>query len=548
MDDVGSMVKPARDAFQRRDWAGARDGFHAARDAGLLAADDYFEFAEAAWWLGDIDESLAAYERAYRAYVQGGRLLRAAMSAMFIAAHATERGDRSIGSGWMSRVHRLLSDQVESVEHGYPMYFDVFAALARGDLDGAVARGRQMQELGRRFDDPNLVALGVLGEGRALLKKGRVDEGMGLLDEAMTAALSDELHPIWTGGIYCHMMDACHELVDLRRAGEWTRATKRWCDRLPAAAVYQGICRVHRAQLLQVQGAWDEAEQEAARASTELLGVFAAVVAESHYQIGEVCRLRGDLTRAEGEYRRAHQLGRDPQPGLALLRLAEGRVKAASASIRAALAAENQDQLRRARLCAAQVEIALAAEEGEAAHAASDELAATADEFASPGLLAASLQVGGAVLLADGQVTEALPVLRSACRRWQEVGAPYDEARTRLLLVRAYQDLGDEDAAALELDAAGLVFERLGACPDVRTVARLRGGSTLPDGLTEREAQVLRLVAAGNTNREIAAVLVLSDKTVARHLANIFAKLGLSSRNAVTAYAFQRGLASPTRG
>jgi len=547
MDDLGSLVKAARDAFRGRDWVAARDGFHAVRDLGSLGADDYFELAEAAWWLGDIDESLADYERAYQGYLQASRLPRAAMAAMFLAAHATERGDRSIGSGWMGRVHRLLSDQPESVEHGYPIYFDLFAAMARGDLEGAVARGRQMQELGRRFGDPNLVALGVLGEGRALLKQGRID-GMGLLDEAMTAAFSDELHPIWAGGIYCHMMDACHELVDLRRAGEWTQATARWCERFPEAVVYRGICRVHRAQVLQVQGDWDEAETEAARASTELVGVFASAVAEGHYQVGEVHRLRGDLTRAEDDYRSAHQLGRDPQPGLALVRLAEGRVKAASASIRAALAAENQDRLRRARLCAAQVEVALAAEEWEAAHAASDELAATAKAYASPGLTAASLQAAGSVLLADGQVPDALPVLRRACRQWQELGAPYDAAKTRLLLAQAYRVLGDEDAAALELDAAGMMFERLGASPDVRTVARLRSGSTLTGGLTEREAQVLRLVAAGQTNREIAAVLVLSDKTVARHLANIFAKLGLSSRNAVTAYAFEQGLASPTRG
>ena len=421
MDEVNGFVKAARDAFRRRNWAQARDGFHAVRDLGSLAADDYYELAEAAWWLGDIDESLAAYEQAYRGYLQAGRSPRAAMAAMFLAAHATERGDIAVGSGWMARVHRLLSDQPESLEHGYPIYFEIFAALARGDLDGAAARGRSMQNLGRRFGDPNLVALGVLEEGRALLKQGRMDEGMALLDEAMTAAFSDELHPIWTGGIYCHMMDACHGLVDLRRAGEWIQATAAWCDRLPEAVMYRGICRVHRAQVLQVQGAWDEAEQEATRASNELLGVFAAAVAEGHYEVGEVCRLRGDLSRAEEEYRRAHQLGRDPQPGLALLRLAEGRVKAAAASMRAALASENQDRLRRARLCAAQVEVALAAQDWKAAHAASDELAATAVAYASPGLTAASLQASGAVLLADGQAAEALPVLRSACRQWQEL-------------------------------------------------------------------------------------------------------------------------------
>jgi DNA-binding CsgD family transcriptional regulator len=246
-------------------------------------------------------------------------------------------------------------------------------------------------------------------------------------------------------------------------------------------------------------------------------------VAEAHYQVGEVCRLRGDLARAEEAYRRAHQLGRDPQPGLALLRLAQGRVEAASASIRAALTGETQDRLRRARLRAAQVEIALAAEDTEAARAAGDELAATAATCASSGLGRPRGRRPARSCWPTGAA--ALPTLRSACRLWQELGAPYDAAKARLLLAEAYRVLGDEDAAALELDAAGMVFERLGATLDIRVVAKLRGRRKLPGGLTEREVEVLRLVAAGKTNREIAAVLVLSDKTVARHLANIFAKL-----------------------
>ena len=544
MTDVTLLIEAAQVAFGCRDWAVARDRFRAARDVGVLGADDFFALAEAAWWLGEIDESLAAFEQAYRRYLQAGQPRRAAMAAMFLAAHSTERGDLAIGSGWMGRVHRLLRDQPEGAEHGYPLYFDVFSAMAGGDLDGAVARARRMQEVGRRFGDPNLVAIGVLGQGRALIKQGRVDDGMALLDEAMLAALSDELHPVWTGGIYCHLMDACHQLVDLRRAGEWTQAATRWCERLPEAVLYRGVCRVHRAQVLQVRGAWEQAEREATRASSDLLGVHVGTVAEGHYQVGEVRRLRGDLSGAEEAFRRAHQLGRDPQPGLALLRLAQGRVDAASASIRVALAGETRDRLRRARLCAAQVEIALAAKDREAAHAASDELTATAAAYGSSGLEAASRQAQGAVLLADGQAAQALPTLRSACRLWQGLEAPYDTAKIRLLLAGASRALGDEDAAALELDAARVVFERLGAALDTRTVTKLLGRSGLPGGLTDREAEVLRLVAAGNSNREIAAVLVLSDKTVARHLSNIYTKLGLSSRTAATAYAFEHGLAS----
>jgi ATP/maltotriose-dependent transcriptional regulator MalT len=254
MTDAIELIGTAQDAFRQRDWARARDHFNVARQAGLLDADGVFALAEAAWWLGEMDESLAAFEQAYRGYLEAGQPRRAAMAAMFLAARSSERGDLAIGSGWMSRMRRLLHDQPEGVEHGYPLYYDIFSAMAEGDLKGAVAHARRMQELGHRFADPNLVAVGVLGEGRARLKQGRVDEGMALLDEAMLAALADDLDPLWTGAIYCHLMDACLQLADLRRAGEWTQATARWCEHLPEAVLYRGICRVHRAQVLQMLG------------------------------------------------------------------------------------------------------------------------------------------------------------------------------------------------------------------------------------------------------------------------------------------------------
>jgi DNA-binding NarL/FixJ family response regulator len=538
------LLEAAHEAFGRREWAAARDCFNAARETGRLPADDCYALAEAAWWLGAIDESLTAWAQAYQLYLEAGQSRRAAMSAMFLAAHSMERGDAAAGAGWMSRAHRLLVDEPEAAEHGYSLYFEIFSMLARGDFDGAVAAAGRVQDIGRRFSDPNLVAIGVLGEGRALIKQGRVVDGMTLLDEAMLAALSDQLHPVWTGAIYCHLMDVCHELVDMRRAGEWTQAAKRWCERLPEAVLYRGICRVHHAQVLHVQGAWAQAEQEASSACNDLVGVHVVTVAEGHYELGEIRRLRGDLVGAEEAFRRAHELGRDPQPGLALLRLAQGRLDVAVASIHATLAAETQDRLARARLCVAAAEIALAAGDSKGAGKAADELQATAAAYGSSGLEAASRQARGAVLLADGQPAEALGMLRSACRLWQELDAPYDAARARLLLAQAYRALGDEDAAALELDAAQRVFDQLGATLDARRVARLRGQSVLPGGLTRREAEVLGLVAVGKSNREIAAELFLSDKTVARHLANIFTKLDLSSRTAAAAYAFEHGLAA----
>ncbi|MDN3356335.1 helix-turn-helix transcriptional regulator [Actinomadura sp. DC4] len=541
--EAAGELEAARSAFGRRAWTDARDGFIRARARDTLTADDHQALAESAWWIGDIDASLEAFAEAYRMYRREARRRSAAMSAMYLAVHHTERGDGAIGSGWMSRAHRLLRDEAECAEHGYPLYFEISSAMVRGCNDEAITHARRMQDLGRRFGDPNLLAVGTLGEGRALVKQGRAGEGLPLLDEAMLTALSDDLHPLWTGAVYCNLMDACHEMFDLRRAAEWTRAASRWCDSLSEAVMYRGICRVHRAQVLRLQGAWEPAERAAAHAAAALAHVHVGVVAEAHYEAGEVQRLLGRPADAEESFRRAHEHGRDPQPGLALLRLDQGRPDAAAASIRAALLAENRDRLARARLHVAQVEIALATGDLNTARTACTELRAVAAAYDSSGLRAEAEQAHGAVLLAGGEAEEALAVLRTARRSWQELDAPYGVARTRLLLAEAYQALGDDDAADLERDAARDALDRLGAG---RPAAAER--APLPAGLTGREAEVLRHVAAGHSNRQVATALCLSEKTVARHLSNIFTKLGLSSRTAAAAYAFERGLATPPRG
>jgi DNA-binding NarL/FixJ family response regulator len=522
VEDAAGALDAARDAYRRHDWAGARDGFGAARAAGELAAADLDALADAAWWLGDFDQASAVLEEAYRRHLDAG----------------------VVGSGWVGRAQRLLRDQPEHTEHGYLLYLELEGALGGGEADAVVATAGRVREIGRRHADPNLVAGGDLFEGRALVKQGRMAEGMALLDEAMLAVLSGELDPGWAGNIYCHLMAAFHELADVRRAAEWTEATSRWVAGLPPAVLFTGICRVHRSQVLERRGDWAEAEREAALVCRDLADLHVAGAAEGHYQLGEIRRLRGDLAGAEAAYRHAHELGRDPQPGLALLRLAQGRTATASASIRAALTAVTHDRLGRARLCAAQVEIALADGDAETAGRACDELTRTASTYGSSGLEAAALQARGAVLLAGGRADAALPTLRAACRRWKELDAPYDAARVRLLLAGAYQALGDADAATRELDAAEVVYVRLGATLDAGGIAARRGRGALPGGLTGREAEVLALVAAGRSNREIAASLVLSPKTVARHLSNIFAKLGVSSRTQAAAYAFEHGLAT----
>jgi DNA-binding NarL/FixJ family response regulator len=516
----------ARAAFADRSWQTAYDLYRVAEE---LTAEDLDALGECAHWLGKPDEVIASYQEACRVHTEAGRFGAAALSAFMLAIYYRVGGEPAHAEGWISRAQRLLADAEEGPEHGYPLYLQV-AGLMDRDIEAATAGARRMQDLGRQFGDDTLHALGVFFEGRALIKQARVAEGLALLDEAMVAALSDRLKPMWTGAIYCGLLDACHELADLPRATEWTNATTKWCSPLPVASLYPGICRVHRAELLHVRGAWQEAEAEALAACRDMADIDVFVVADGFYEVGEIRRRRGDLAGAEEAYGKAHDIGRDPQPGMALLRLAQGNVAAATSSIAAALLGAGGNRLARAPLLSAQIEIALAAGDVALARAAVDELTETASTFGSSGLRANAHRCEGAVALAENQAVTALAVLRMACSLWQELDAPFECARTRMLLAEAYRALSDPDAAAREDAAARATFERLG-------IGRRDDGP-----LSAREAEVLRLIASGKTNREIAAALFLSEKTVARHISNIFTKLGVSSRSAATAHAFATGL------
>ena len=544
MTDLDDRRAAARAAAHRGDWPEALARFEALPDGCSLTADDHAAWADAAWWLGRVDECIAACDRAFRGYLDAGLARSAAMSAIAASVTFFLRGDAAGGAGWLGRAHHLLAEQPECPEQGFLTYLtEVEGGLDGPDQTAVVAAARHVADLGRRHRDPNLVAIGLLGEGRSLLRQGQVREGMALLDESMVLVLAGDVLPDWAGNVYCHLMSACQELADVRRARFWVEATTRWLATLPAAVLFTGICRVHRSQVLQAAGDWRASEEEAARVCADLAGIAQEAAAEGHYQLGELARMRGDSTAAERSYQRAHELGRDPQPGLALLRAGQGHPETGAASLRAALLVTS-NPLARARLRAAQAEILLLAGDLGVAEEAVEELGRVAESHASPGFAAAAAHWRGALLLAEQRPTEAVPWLHDACRAWRELQVPYDCARVRVLLAEAYRRLGDGDGAELEQAAAAKVFGRLGAAPDAAAVALQRGTALRPGGLTDRELQVLAHLAAGRSNREIAGALVISAKTVARHLSNIFTKLGVGTRTAAAAWAYQHDVAN----
>lgn len=531
----------ARAAYAANRWAEARAGFLAARARGPLSADDMSALAEASWWDGAIDESLSASEEAYRLFLQGDepRFEAAAMVAMDLGFSWYLRGEETMGSGWISRAQRLLENRPECVEHGYLQALAIDESLATGDYDTALDVARAVEAAADRHGDETLAAYALVGQGIARIKQGRVGDGLALLDEAMLPVVAGRVRPTFAGNIYCQLMSVCHELADLRRAQQWTDATARWCGGFDNAVMFMGVCRVHRAQLLQVHGQWAEAEEEIRRVCDELAKMNVVAVGLALYELGEVRRLRGDLAEAEAAYADAHRHGRDPQPGLALLWLAQGRVSAAREAL---LAAESStsDPLARARLWEALVEVAVRAGDRATARRALESLERAAATYASSGLLAAAALARGEVRLAEGDAPGAVDALIEARRRWQDLGAPPRVARARTLLAEALRSTGNEQAATLELQAAAATLAELGVAEPTPAAAR-----RLPGGLTPREAEVLQLVARGMSNREVAAKLVLSEKTVARHLANVYTKLGVGSRTAAAAYAHDQGLVAP---
>lgn len=535
-----STVGRAREAFARRAWA---EAYALLTEGGSLEAEDLERQAVVAYLLGRDDESARAWERAHLECVRVGDPDRAARCAVWLAVGLMLRGEMAQAGGWCARAARLVDETgSDCAGRGYLQLTVFLQTLGGGDAATAYELADEIVAIARRCGDDDLLALGVLGRGQASLALGETARGMRLLDEVMVGVASGEVSPIPAGIIYCAVIEACMDVLDLRRAAEWTEALERWCATQPDLVPYRGQCAVHRSQILQAHGEWTEAVAEAERARQRLAEPAHPALGLALYQRGELHRLRGELADAERAYRAASAHGRDPAPGVALLRLEAGEVDAAVAAIRR-MVEESRGQLTRPTMLAACVEVMLVAGDLETARSAAGELAKIADAADVPLLRAMAAFAIGSVLLAEGEAASALTALRRACAGWRDLAMPYDTARARVQIGVACLALGDHDAADFEMDAARAVFERLGARPDVARVSRLGGDERArPPELTGRECEVLRLVATGKTNREVAAALVISEHTVGRHLQNIFMKLGLSSRAAATAYAYEHRL------
>jgi DNA-binding CsgD family transcriptional regulator len=531
----------AREAYGRRAWASAYEAFQTADKQSALAAADIEMLAMAACFTGRDELFLAALERAYRAYCDACQPLRAVRCAFWLGFRVLMRGEMGRASGWFARGQRLLDrDPRPCAERGYLLLPVVEQRLASGDCEAAYGIAAEAAAIGERCRDADLVACARHQQGRIRLQQGRTEAGLALLDETMLAVTAGELSTLVTGLMFCSVIAACQEVYALDRSREWIAAMTRWCEDQPEMVAFAGICQVHRAEIMQLQGAWPDAIEEARRACARSQGDRRATAA-AHYQQAEVHRLTGEFAAAETAYRNASQSGRDPQPGFALLRHAQGRTDAAVAAIRSAIGA-TADPPARLSLLPAYIEVLLAAGRLAEARDACGELEALARSFDTgvPGAMA--LQARGAVELAEGNAQAAIVSLRQAVEVWQRIEMPYATARARVLVGQACRTLGDEDGADLEFGAAKSIFSRLGAAPDLARICALTTAAPAGHPLTPRELQVLRLVAGGKTNAAIAAELFLSERTIERHLSNIFTKLDLSTRTAATAWAYERGL------
>jgi DNA-binding CsgD family transcriptional regulator len=526
-------------------WLDAYQSLSRADGLTPLDREDLELLATAAYMIGRESDFISYLERTHQLHLDAGAALRAARSAVWIGLVLTLQFQMGPASGWFGRARRLVERlDADCVERGYLLVPVILQQVSGKEWASVWATAAEAASIAERFGDRDLFALALHEQGHALVRQGRSAEGFALLDEAMLAAVRRELSPLVTGLVYCGVIAYCRELHDLRRAAEWTGELERWCHDQPQMVNYTGQCLVHRAEIMQTRGAWAEALEEARRAYERFMETTRHRLAGyARYHQGELHRLRGEVDAAEEAYREASRLGFEPQPGLALLRLAQGDIAAAVASIRRALV-ETSEPLDRGPLLPAYVEILLAAGDVESARVACAELERIVQSQPGEVLEAMAAEANGAVALAANDGPAALASLRRAWQLWHALEAPYESARVRVRIGLACRVLGDDDAATLELEASRDTFARLGATTDLDRLEALIHATPADagGGLTPRELQVLRLVAAGQTNRAIAAELALSVRTVDRHVSNILTKLGVDSRAAATAYAYEHNL------
>lgn len=542
MGVVDELVR-ARETYERGDWSAAYDAWSDASPDTLEPAD-LEGMATVAYLLGKVETCVEALQRAFQMHLDAGNVPPAVRCAFHLSMVLGTTGQPMMAGGWTARAQRLLDDlEGEVVERGYLEFLLMFRYIAESDWAHAEQRAAAATDYARRFADPDLLALGLSALGRTRLQGGKVTDGLALFDEAMVAVAAGEVSPIVAGNAYCVMIEGCQEVSDFGRASAWTTTLSRWCDTQPGLVAFTGQCAVHRGQIMRLHGDYPRAIEELDGAVRRYLASPSAEAAGLAYsERGDVLRILGDLDAAEASYEKAAHHGHEPQPGLAMLWLARGRTEAAAAATRRLLA-EIADPVHRSRILPSAVEILLAAGDATEARSLSEELGATADAFGCAALKAMAAYAAGRVELEGGDAPGALPYLRKAAGLWNGMECPYEAARVKVQVARALRALRDEESATSELTAARQTFHELGTAPAEQDAAALLSPSALPDGLTTREAEVLRLVAAGKSNARIAAELVLSEKTVARHLSNIFTKLDVGSRTAAAAYAFEHKLA-----
>ena len=471
-------VEVARNAAERHSWREAYDAYTGSDDSGLTP-DDQEQFADAAWWTGKIDEAIGLRERSYAGFSAAGDRLGAARLALTLSWDHLNRGAFAVSRGWFANAERLLEGQPEAREHGFlALSRGITTLFAEGNIDDALPELERAHDIAARAGDRDTQVLALVGKGRAFVQRGDVEQGLAILDEASTSAVSGELRPYATGLVYCATITSCQHVGDYRRAAEWTEAASRWCEQEDMNG-FPGACRIHRAEIMRLRGDWPEAEKTALAACEEVHDFDRLVTAGGYYEIGEIRRRRGDFAAAEEAFRTANELGRSPQPGLALLQLAQGKVESAVAGVTRRLA-EMDEPLERVRMLPALAEIALAAGDLDTARSAAAELQQIVDSYKigdrrAPAFDATVNLTLGQIELAGQDWDDASRDLRRARDEWQEIGAPYETAQGRMLLGIAFRHQGDEHAATLELQAAQTTFERLGAKLDEERAKELLG-------------------------------------------------------------------------